>query len=104
MSLLTSVLLLPAAVTKINTAWLPTLGKPLCTFSRVLEATPTIHAKAGTAGTSTTNGNNTANGQVASNAEERECFVVPKFAGFENLQLPPVKMTQRRIGSRWVFV
>ena len=89
--------LLSVAVTRISTAWLPTLGKPLCTFSRVLEAAPGEAA----AGANTLATTKTA---ADGSAQERVCFVVPKFADFEMLKLAPVKATQKRVGSRWVFV
>jgi ATP-dependent RNA helicase DHX37/DHR1 len=76
-------------VTKINAAWLSTFGKPLCTFSKVLE-TPGAEGK---------------KGKLKSTATERECYVVPKFGGpMLDIELPPVKALQKRVGSRWVFV
>ena len=90
---------LSVAVTRISTAWLPTLGKPLCTFSRVLEAAPGENPASASAGAVATT-KTAADGS----AQERVCFVVPKFADFEMLKLAPIKATQKRVGSRWVFV
>lgn len=90
---------LSTAVTRISTAWLPTLGKPLCTFSRMLEAAPGETAVSASASALTTT-KTAADGS----AQERVCFVVPKFADFEMLKLAPIKATQKRVGSRWVFV
>lgn len=81
--------------TKVNTAWLPSLGKPLCTFSRILETTD----DAGIAQMSAT-----VKKLHSAASDQRECYVVPKFADFDMLKLDPIKATQKRVGSRWVFV
>ena len=77
-------------VTKISKGWLATLGKPLCTYSKVLETPDKLLA----VGASSTG--------LKSTNDTREAFVVPHFAGL--IDLPVIKATQQRVGSRWVFV
>lgn len=76
------------AVTKINPAWLPVLGKPLCTFSKPLE-TPTMTLAA--AGSS----------KAKDAGDTRQSFVIPRFAGIE---LKPILAEQKLVKGRWVFV
>ena len=90
-----------SVITKINTAWLSTLGKPLCTFSRVLETAGSAPSKLSARSALSLQAAKTGMPVVG---VERECFVVPRFADFDGLQLAPVKATQKRVGSRWVFV
>lgn len=75
-------------VTKINPAWLPVLGKPLCTFSKPLE-TPTMTLAA--AGSS----------KAKDAGDTRQSFVIPRFAGIE---LKPILAEQKLVKGRWVFV
>lgn len=73
-------------ITKINPAWLSELGKGMCSYSRPME----VGVKAG--------------GRVKEVMDgEREVVVVPRFEGL-GVDLPPVKMRQRREGTRWVLV
>ncbi|KNF06587.1 hypothetical protein PSTG_00461 [Puccinia striiformis f. sp. tritici PST-78] len=74
-------------ITLINPAWLPILGKSLCSFSKPIE--------------------NPVNSKIPSrgNDEERKCFVIPKFGGPAlDVELGPVQMTQRKVGNLWVWV
>ncbi|KAI5474522.1 DHX37 protein [Pseudohyphozyma bogoriensis] len=74
-------------ITKINSAWLPVLAKPLCTFSKPIEnATTTLAVKA--ASTTSTNG------------DTRQTFVIPKFGGID---LKPIMVEQKLVKGRWVF-
>lgn len=76
-------------VTKINPAWLSTLGKSMCTFSRPLEM-PSQAIKAKTASIKSEDPN------------VRDVFVVPHF-GDLGIALPTIKVKQRKIaGGRWV--
>ena len=77
-----------AGLTKISPAWLPTLAKPLCTFTVVDQP-----------------GTTAAGGRLKVSATERECFVRPRYTGpgFE-IDLPIQKATQKRQGAHWVFV
>jgi ATP-dependent RNA helicase DHX37/DHR1 len=77
-------------ITKINGAWLPTLGKGLCTFSRPVDVPGKISARA-------------LEIQGGKQGEEREVLVVPHF-GALGVDLPPVKKKQRREGARWVLL
>lgn len=74
-------------ITSINPAWLPVLGKSLCSFSKLIE-------------------NPTSSKVSSQNHEtERQCFVVPKFGGpYLDVELSPIKMTQRKVGTLWVWV
>ncbi|ORY32326.1 P-loop containing nucleoside triphosphate hydrolase protein [Naematelia encephala] len=73
-------------VTLINPAWLSSLGKALCSFSRPTE----VHAKG--------------RGKREQVKEgEREVVVVPHFKGL-GVDLPGVRKVQRREGTRWVLV
>lgn len=78
-------------ITKSNGSWLPILAKSLCTFSKPVE-----DPAGGTAGA--------ARGKLRASDTERECYVVPKFGGPTlDVALPIIKVTQKRVGSRWVF-
>lgn len=80
-----------AAITKINPAWLSTLGKSLCTFSRPLEM-PSASLKSRSTKLA---GKNT--GQ-----ETRDAFVTPHY-GDLGIDLPAIKVTQRKDrAGRWV--
>lgn len=79
-------------VTKINGSWLPQLGKGLCTFSRPVEMP---------AATSASSAGRVKKGKGGE--DEREVVVIPHF-GALGVDLPPVKKTQRRDGTRWVLV
>jgi ATP-dependent RNA helicase DHX37/DHR1 len=74
-------------VTKINSAWLSTLGRSLCSFSKVEDGssqTPKTDWKV--------------------SSTERDCIVIPRFGPRLGLDLAPIRMKQKRVGSRWVFV
>ncbi|WVQ70890.1 hypothetical protein IAR50_000415 [Cryptococcus sp. DSM 104548] len=73
-------------ITKINPAWLPSLGKSLCTFSRPMEMPTKGMGK-----------------RVGENDNEREVFVTPHFKDL-GVDLPVQKKKQRREGTRWVLV
>ncbi|GAA5824872.1 hypothetical protein JCM3770_002186 [Rhodotorula araucariae] len=77
-------------ITKVNPAWLPVLGRPMCTFSKPVE-TPAqaLAAKAAT----------TASGA----SDTRTIFVVPRFGPGVGIELKPVQMTQKLVGGRWVL-
>jgi len=77
-------------ITKINGAWLPTLGKGLCSFSRPVDVPGKVSAK-------------TLEMQGGKQGDVREVLVVPHF-GALGVDLPPVKKKQRREGARWVLV
>ncbi|KZT60313.1 P-loop containing nucleoside triphosphate hydrolase protein [Calocera cornea HHB12733] len=79
-------------LTVVNPAWLATLGRSLCTFSKPMQLPPGAGALGG--------------GKLKAarlGGETRQVHVVPRFgpAGWE---LPPVLMTQKREGTRWVYV
>lgn len=40
---------------------------------------------------------------TGADANTREVFVTPRFAGFAELDLPPIKALQKRVGSRYVY-
>lgn len=77
-----------SAITKINSAWLPTLGKPLCTFSKPLETSTPAQIAAAGKGTSDT----------------RQSFVVPRFGTGVGIELKPIQVTQKLVQGRWVLV
>lgn len=77
-------------ITKINGAWLPTLGKGLCSFSRPVDVPGKVSAKS-------------LELQGGKQGDVREVLVVPHF-GALGVDLPPVKKKQRREGARWVLV
>lgn len=79
-----------AVITKINPAWLPVLGKPLCTFSKPVETAALALAAAKSNSTST-------------NGDTRQTFVVPRFGAGMGIELKPVQVTQRLEKGRWVF-
>ncbi|KAH8925605.1 P-loop containing nucleoside triphosphate hydrolase protein [Atractiella rhizophila] len=76
--------------TKINAAWLPILGKSLCTFSKPVED-PLVTAKY-------------LKGSTSKDPNERDCMVIPKFGPGLGVELPLVKVKQKRVGNKWVFV
>ncbi|KAL8277707.1 hypothetical protein RQP46_009829 [Phenoliferia psychrophenolica] len=76
-------------ITKINPAWLPVLGKPLCTFSKPIETAATVLATKG-APTST-------------NGDTRQTFVIPRFGAGQGIELKAVQVEQRLEKGRWVF-
>ncbi|WVQ97439.1 hypothetical protein IAU59_004552 [Kwoniella sp. CBS 9459] len=83
--------------TKINPNWLSSLGKKMCSFSKPMEmpasgarGTKSMSLKTGT----TRNKDGT---------EEREVFVTPHFKDLA-VDLPVIKMKQRKEGPRWVLV
>ncbi|BGP37169.1 putative ATP-dependent RNA helicase DHR1 [Rhodotorula kratochvilovae] len=77
-------------ITKVNPAWLPVLGRPMCTFSKPVEtAAQALAAKAAT----------TASGA----SDTRTIFVVPRFGPGVGIELKPVQMTQKLIAGRWVL-
>ncbi|KAK8865947.1 hypothetical protein IAR55_001096 [Kwoniella newhampshirensis] len=75
--------------TKINPAWLTSLGKGLCTFSKPMD----MPGKSLPGGVRRT----------AGGVEEREVFVTPHFKDL-GVDLPVMKMKQRKEGPRWVLV
>ncbi|WWD17862.1 hypothetical protein CI109_102306 [Kwoniella shandongensis] len=77
--------------TKINPAWLTSLGKGLCTFSKPMDVPGKLigGVKKVQGGTGT--------------VEEREVFVTPHFKDL-GVDLPVIKMKQRKEGPRWVLV
>ena len=75
------------AITKINSAWLPTLGRTMCTFSKPIE-TPTWTL---------------AKGARTTTSDTRETFLIPRFGSGVGIELKPVKITQRLVNGRWVF-
>ncbi|KAJ9098676.1 hypothetical protein QFC21_004324 [Naganishia friedmannii] len=82
-------------ITKINPAWLATLGKSMCTFSRPLEM-PSTAAQ--------TKSSAVATGKKAvekTNAEIRDAYVTPHF-GDLGVDLPVMKVTQRLEKGRWI--
>ncbi|WVR05910.1 hypothetical protein IAU60_002936 [Kwoniella sp. DSM 27419] len=76
-------------VSKINPAWLTSLGKGLCTFSKPMEL-PSKGLKTGVQ-------------KGKDGVEEREVFVTPHFKDL-GVDLPVMKMKQRKEGPRWVLM
>ncbi|BGP29302.1 putative ATP-dependent RNA helicase DHR1 [Rhodotorula toruloides] len=76
-------------ITKVNPAWLPVLGRPMCTFSKPIE-TPAqaIAAKAASS---------------ALSGDTRQIFVVPRFGPGVGVELKPIQMTQKLVNGRWVL-
>ncbi|PRQ74930.1 hypothetical protein AAT19DRAFT_13952 [Rhodotorula toruloides] len=76
-------------ITKVNPAWLPVLGRPMCTFSKPIE-TPAqaIAAKAASS---------------ALSGDTRQIFVVPRFGPGVGIELKPIQMTQKLVNGRWVL-
>lgn len=79
-------------VTKVNPAWLSSLGKSMCTFSRPLEMpSQAIKGKSGSAAQA-----------GPSDPNVRDVYVVPHF-GDLGIPLPTIKVKQRKVaGGRWV--
>ena len=73
-------------VTRINAAWIATLAPASCSWSKPEEVRGKIVGRG-------------ANG----NPNERDVVVVPHLRGL-GVDLPPVKKTQKREGTRWVLV
>ncbi|KAM0787963.1 hypothetical protein ACM66B_006167 [Microbotryomycetes sp. NB124-2] len=78
-------------VTVINPAWLPTLGRPMCTFSKPIEspATTLAHSKLKV--------------DKSLGPDVRQTIVVPRFGPGTGIELKPVLMTQKLVNGRWVF-
>lgn len=76
-------------ITKINPSWLSTLGKGMCTYSKPAEVPKISSSKSKSKVEEVREG-------------EREVVVVPHFADL-GVDLPPVRMKQKRIGTRWVL-
>ncbi|KAI8446144.1 P-loop containing nucleoside triphosphate hydrolase protein [Phakopsora pachyrhizi] len=69
-------------ITKINSSWLPLLGKSLCSFSKPIDSTLKVIS-----------------------SEERKCCAIPRFGGPGlDVELSPIEVTQRKVGDRWVWV
>ncbi|GAA5901715.1 ATP-dependent RNA helicase ECM16 [Sporobolomyces salmoneus] len=84
------------SLTKINPAWIPVLGRPMCTFSKPLETpSQTLASKAATTAVAA---------QSGGGEEERKIFVVPRFGPGTGIELKPVQMTQRKVNGRWILV
>ncbi|KAJ9094105.1 hypothetical protein QFC19_008057 [Naganishia cerealis] len=84
-----------SAITKINPAWLATLGKSMCTFSRPLEMPSTaVQAKSSAVVPGKKSVGKT-------NVESRDAYVTPHF-GDLGVDLPVMKVTQRLEKGRWV--
>ncbi|GAA5964446.1 hypothetical protein JCM3765_006281 [Sporobolomyces pararoseus] len=80
------------SLTKINPAWIPVLGRPMCTFSKPIETTgQSLAAKAAQSSSS------------KQQEETRKIFVVPRFGPGTGIELKPVQMTQRLVNGRWVL-
>jgi len=77
-----------AALTKINSAWLPTLGKPLCTFSKPLDQPVSAAAAAKL---------------KSEKPDERQVFLTPRFGVGDGIELKPVLVSQKLVNGRWVF-
>lgn len=91
-------------LTRINPAWLPTLGKTLCTFSQPIEGTKSLSELAKGAAA-------LRKGESAS--VRRAVTLVPRYGGAMEdgaagggigWELPPVKVTQELRGGRWISV
>ncbi|GAA5900422.1 hypothetical protein JCM5296_001422 [Sporobolomyces johnsonii] len=80
-------------ITKINPAWLPVLGRPMCTFSKPIETPATSLAAAKAASTNGGGGG----------GDTRQIFVVPRFGPGVGIELKPVQMTQKLVNGRWVL-
>ncbi|GAA5851056.1 hypothetical protein JCM8547_009166 [Rhodosporidiobolus lusitaniae] len=81
-------------ITNVNPAWLPVLGRPLCTFSKPVEtpaAALAAKAKAAAAGSS------------AAKETERLVFLIPRFGSGVGIELRPVQMKQVLVNGRWVL-
>ncbi|GAA6030126.1 hypothetical protein JCM8097_009274 [Rhodosporidiobolus ruineniae] len=79
-------------ITKVNPAWLPVLGRSMCTFSKPVESASAIIAaktKAAASGAST--------------EDTRTVFLIPRFGPGVGVELKPVQMTQKLVGGRWVL-
>lgn len=77
-------------ITRINPAWLPVIGKSLCTFSKPLDLpkVPLMNKK-----------------KTGCADETRVCQVIPRFGGPSlDIELNPIEVTQKRVGTRWVWV
>lgn len=68
-------------ITEVDIKWLWSLGKHLCSIARVLDQPPP---------------------KVHANGTTRDVHVIPLFRPF-NMELPIVKVQQRKVGPRWVF-
>ncbi|GAA6009925.1 hypothetical protein JCM11491_000868 [Sporobolomyces phaffii] len=79
------------SLTKINPAWIPVLGRPMCTFSKPIETAAQVLASKA-AQSASTDGNDT-----------RKIFVVPRFGPGTGIELKPVQMTQKLVNGRWVL-
>ncbi|OCF41767.1 ATP-dependent RNA helicase DHX37/DHR1 [Kwoniella heveanensis CBS 569] len=86
--------------TKINPNWLSSLGKKMCSFSKPME----LPASGGRGGVAPKNMSlRTGVTRNKDGTEEREVFVTPHFKDLA-VDLPVIKMKQRKEGPRWVLV
>lgn len=81
-------MLLAVGVTKVNPAWLPSLGRPLCIFSKPVEGPASTLASR----------------TKSISADTREIFVIPRFGTGMGIELKPILVTQKLIGGRWIFI
>lgn len=69
---------------------MPTLGKPLCTFSKPLDQPVSAAAAAKL--------------KNEGKHDERQVFLTPRFGAGVGIELKPVLVTQKLVGGRWVFL
>ncbi|KAK4050571.1 putative ATP-dependent RNA helicase DHR1 [Microbotryomycetes sp. JL221] len=81
-------------LTVINPAWLPTLGRPMCTFSKPVESPETTLAQGKV---------RAAKADKTLGSDTRQTFVIPRFGPGTGIELKPVLMTQKLVNGRWVF-
>lgn len=97
------------ALTKINPAWLSSLGRTLCTFSKPVEL-PSTGAQGSTIARLAASTKAAKAGDAAAATPSREVYLVPSYgaalngegAGGLGWELPPVKAVQRLVQGRWV--
>ncbi|EGG07054.1 uncharacterized protein MELLADRAFT_35627 [Melampsora larici-populina 98AG31] len=76
-------------ITKVNQAWLPVIGKSLCTFKTLEGIKPLQRIQE----------------DQKEDETQRVCFVQPRFGGPGlDFELSPIEVFQKKVGNRWVFV
>ncbi|KAH9820076.1 P-loop containing nucleoside triphosphate hydrolase protein [Melampsora americana] len=80
-------------ITKVNQAWLPVIGKSLCTFKSLEGIKPLKKVE------------DQSFHEVSKDENQRVCFVQPRFGGPGlDFELNPIEVIQKKVGNRWVFV
>ncbi|GAA5831310.1 hypothetical protein JCM11251_007830 [Rhodosporidiobolus azoricus] len=79
-------------ITKVNSAWLPVLGRPMCAFSKPVDTPAAALAAKAKAATG-----------AAFTDDTRTVFLIPRFGPGVGVELKPVQMTQKLVNGRWIL-